>query len=258
MLRRNPRNRSIRRSNVRFLSSELKEGRWKHTHQGLAVGKCGTLLDGQHRLTAIIETGIPALMNVSFDCDASMFSVIDTGSTRGSSDVLRINGVTNCETYIAATVKLYWLYHNKSNLVWTGEASRISSALVLEEYQRDPEGFAWAVKLSHRAKYEFNALRLASATATFSYMAVEHGFEQPEIEKFVMSVATGSNLEQGDPRYAFRKQLINGWNPGQSKGARGSQVWLACWIKMFNLYLLGSSTKLFKLPNYPPMPVFEV
>lgn len=258
MLRRNPRNRCIRRSNVRFLSTELKEGRWKHTHQGLAVGKCGTLLDGQHRLTAIVETGIPALMNVSFDCDAATFAVIDTGAIRGSSDVLRINGVTSCETSIAATVKLYWLYHNKPSFTWTGEASRLSSAVVLEEYRRDPEGFSWAVKLSHRAKYEFKALKLASATATFAYLAVEHGFDRQEIEAFVMSVATGANLEQGDPRYAIRKQLINGWDPGQSKGARGSQVWVACWIRLFNLYLLGATTKLFKLPNFPPMPKFEV
>ena len=259
MLTKNPRNRSLRRSNVRYLAEELKSGRWKLTHQGVAVATDGTLLDGQHRLSAIVEANVSALLNVSFECDPDMFSVIDTGSARTHADVLRISGgISSQETTTGAAVKLVYLYREQPHLTWTGEVSRISSTVVLEEFQKAPELYNWAIRLANRARGEFNALSLKSATAAFAIIALhhgeEHGIDADGIEAFVMSVATGANMVKGDPRHTFRQQLINGWNPGSLKGARASQVWLACWIRIFNLYVAGIPLKLFKTPNVTPMP----
>ncbi len=257
--KKNTRNRSLRRSNVRYLANELREGRWQLTHQGVAVATDGTLLDGQHRLSAIVDANIPALINVSFDCDPAMFTVIDTGSARTTADVLRTAGaVSQHEATIAATIKLVYLYRTASNYSWTGEVSRLSSALLLNEHEGKEEQYLWAVRLAHHARIEFNMLSLKSATAAFALIALGHGRDNglrlTDIEEFVMTVATGANLAKGDPRMTFRQQLINGWTPGNVKGGRNNQVWLACWIKLFNLYLNGTQLKLFKAPPVAPMP----
>jgi hypothetical protein len=257
MLQKNPRNRSLRRSNVRYLATELRSGRWRLTHQGVAVATDGTLLDGQHRLNAIIEADTSALINVSFDCDPELFTVIDTGSARTTADVLRTAGaVSQHEATIAATAKLVYLYRNAPNVTWTGEVSRLSSSLLLAEHQRNPDLYLWAVRLAHRARKDFNALSLKSATAAFAFLALDEsgnsGLKHTEVEEFVMSVASGANLAKGDARMTFRQQLINGWAP--SGGGRGSQVWLACWLRLFNLYLSGTPLKIFKTPAITPMP----
>jgi hypothetical protein len=257
MLQKNPRNRSLRRSNVRYLATELRSGRWRLTHQGVAVATDGTLLDGQHRLSAIIEADTSALINVSYDCDPELFTVIDTGSARTSADVLRTAGAVNRqEATTAATCKLVHLYRRAPNYTWTGEVSRISSAVVLAEHQRNPELYHWAVRLAQRARNEFLALRLKSATAAFAFIAAEDGraigLQQDDIEEFVMSVASGANLAKGDPRMTFRQQLINGWTP--SSGARSSQLWLACWLRLFNQRWSGTQLKVFKTPAVMPMP----
>lgn len=259
MLRKNPRNRTLRRSNVHYLANEIKSGRWKLTHQGVAVASDGTLLDGQHRLNAIIEADTSALINVSYDCDPSLFTVIDTGSARTNADVLRIAGAVNTnETTISAAVKLVHLYRHKSQFAWTGEVSRISSTVVLEEFENDPDMYNWSVRLANKARNEFNVLSIKSATAAFACIALRDGensgIDALTLEEFVMSVATGANMVKGDPRHTFRQQLINGWNPGATTGGRCAQVWLACWIKLFNLYLAGGPLKLFKAPALTPMP----
>lgn len=260
MLIRNPNNRKLRRSNIRYLAEEIKSGRWKLTHQGVAVAKDGTLLDGQHRLCAIVEANISALINVSYDCDPEIFSVIDTGSMRTTADVLHIAGeLRSWETTTGAAVKLVYLHRTAGNYTWTGEVSRVSSAVILNEYKRSPDLFDWSVRLANRARSEFKALTLKSATAAFAALATIEGehlglYDRSDVDAFVMSMATGTDMPKGDPRWAFRQQLINGWTPGGGKGARASQVWLASWIKVFNAHLNGVQLKVFKTPSVMPMP----
>lgn len=49
-------NRSIKRSYVEKLKLEMTSGSFKVTHQAIAFDEGGKLIDGQHRLTAIMES----------------------------------------------------------------------------------------------------------------------------------------------------------------------------------------------------------
>jgi len=66
------------------------------THQGIGlVGKTLSdpvrILDGQHRLMAIENTGIAAEFNVSFGCDPASFTGIDSGIGRSMKDRTHLN-----------------------------------------------------------------------------------------------------------------------------------------------------------------------
>ncbi len=69
---------------------QIREGRWRLTHQGLAFTKNGMLLDGQHRLWAIIECGITLPMRVCINEPAENYEVIDCGRNRSNLDVVRM------------------------------------------------------------------------------------------------------------------------------------------------------------------------
>lgn len=84
----NTANRPIDRGHVRKLSDELRSQRWKRTHQGIAFDSQGILRDGQHRLLAIVETGIPAMLQVTTDVDSGAMDAIDQHRVRTAAQIL--------------------------------------------------------------------------------------------------------------------------------------------------------------------------
>jgi len=70
---------------------QIREGRWRLTHQGVALTDQGVLLDGQHRLFAIIECGVTLPMRVFLNEPAENFAVIDCGQNRSSLDTVRMS-----------------------------------------------------------------------------------------------------------------------------------------------------------------------
>ena len=70
---------------------QIREGRWRLTHQGLAFTEEGVLLDGQHRLFALIECGATLPIRVFLNESAENFAVIDCGQNRSVLDVVRMS-----------------------------------------------------------------------------------------------------------------------------------------------------------------------
>jgi hypothetical protein len=69
---------------------QIESGQWKRTHQGIAFTSEGVLLDGQHRLFAIIRTGRTLPMLVFTNEPSENYEFIDCGRTRSNLDMLRI------------------------------------------------------------------------------------------------------------------------------------------------------------------------
>ena len=82
----NEQNRRIREGWVNYLAFCMRNQEWKLTHQGIAFSDNGRLLDGQHRLLAVIKSKTPARMMVSSGWDESVFSAIDNGMHRSDED----------------------------------------------------------------------------------------------------------------------------------------------------------------------------
>lgn len=85
-------NRPLAESRVKALASMILSGDWQTTHQGIAIAEDGRLLDGQHRLNAIIRAGVPVRIMVTRDMDAGTFAVMDRGGTRTLAQALREDG----------------------------------------------------------------------------------------------------------------------------------------------------------------------
>jgi hypothetical protein len=59
MLAANTANRPLARSTVQAFAEAMRRGDWLVTHQGIAFDTTGALVDGQHRLAAVIEAQLP-------------------------------------------------------------------------------------------------------------------------------------------------------------------------------------------------------
>lgn len=78
----NVRNRKIDQKWVDYLAVEMLAGRWKTTHQGLAFDRSDTLIDGQHRLWALIQSGCTIRVAVSHGLDSEDIDNIDDNKPR--------------------------------------------------------------------------------------------------------------------------------------------------------------------------------
>jgi hypothetical protein len=90
MLQHNEMNRPMSVRKVARIAAKMKDRDWVFTHQGIAFSKAGTLLDGQHRLAAVIDADKTYDFLVTYGLDQTVFNHIDTGGTRSAKDLLAI------------------------------------------------------------------------------------------------------------------------------------------------------------------------
>ena len=86
-------NRRMEERQVAKLAREILADRWVTSHQSIAITADGQLLDGQHRLAAIIRAGKGVTMNVTFNADPKSFAIVDRNRARQMHYVL--NASTN-------------------------------------------------------------------------------------------------------------------------------------------------------------------
>ncbi len=82
-LQKNKSNRKINRMHLSMLVRTINEGLWRLNHQGVAFYDDGSLADGQHRLTAIIETGATLKMPVFTGIEKEKNTILSIDSGRG-------------------------------------------------------------------------------------------------------------------------------------------------------------------------------
>lgn len=80
-------NRPLRHVWVEQLAARMRAGHWEVTHQGIGFDTEGRLIDGQHRLWAIIEANLPIEIMVSRNVPPGAFGVLDQHRVRSVADL---------------------------------------------------------------------------------------------------------------------------------------------------------------------------
>jgi hypothetical protein len=93
-LERNINNRKIRQRVVDRIARDIKHGNWRVTHQGIAFNIDGDLIDGQHRLWAIVESGCTVRVMVTRGLARNANEAIDQTLNRQVTDILHYQGVS--------------------------------------------------------------------------------------------------------------------------------------------------------------------
>jgi hypothetical protein len=115
-LKNNTRNRKLTESLVNSYARAMTAGEWLVNGKTIVFDgypdkdKC-RLMDGQHRLEAIVRSGVTIESFVVFGADPESFHTLDTGKRRTFADVLGMMGHSNCSS-LAAGVRWVWRYLN--------------------------------------------------------------------------------------------------------------------------------------------------
>lgn len=109
----NQKNRRISDVLVTAMARDMIEGRWRLSHQGIALDKTGRLLDGQHRLSAIIKANVTIRMVVTYNVEPDAFEVIDLGGrARSIADMFALSHNLKYSTTFVAALRILRAYGN--------------------------------------------------------------------------------------------------------------------------------------------------
>ena len=145
-IERNVSNRPVRREHVRSIAAMILRGEWRDDHPGVILfDEDGKLLDGQHRLLAIIEAGIPVMARVECGAKPEVREYIDTGKVRTLYDRKTFDGDHNTNKAIAAILRI-------ARIITTGHNTAMSPNEAEEMFQQMPDSFVWAGKLHQKRK----------------------------------------------------------------------------------------------------------
>ena len=108
LLQSNRSNRPLSSNAVKDIADRMSEGSWTVTHQGIGVDVNGDLVDGQHRLAAIVKSGIAFRYLVTTGLPPETFDHVDVGGkgVRTTADLVarRMPGLMNRIAISAAAV----------------------------------------------------------------------------------------------------------------------------------------------------------
>jgi hypothetical protein len=131
------RNRNLSSTVVRNYCDQMKHGLWKSNGETIVIDQEGAVINGQHRLHAIVMAGVSVELLVVRGVERSTFSTLDKGRKRVSGDVLFVAGYTETRG-LAATINSVYSYLIDGVFVnaRSGSARNVSPMIVefIEEY----------------------------------------------------------------------------------------------------------------------------
>ena len=102
-------NRKVNEGHVINLAGAMSRGEWVVNGDSIRFTASSRLVDGQHRLAAIVKSGVTLNMVVVTGLSDDAFMTIDCGKSRGISDTFSIKGYKNAAV-LSGMVKLMHHY----------------------------------------------------------------------------------------------------------------------------------------------------
>jgi hypothetical protein len=202
-LRTQARNRRLRQTHLQWLAGAMRRGEWEQNGEAIKFDWNGQLRDGQHRLQAIVESGVVLELLVVEGLRPEAQETMDTGARRNMSDVLALRGERNT-AMLAATLGVLWRIQEDvlRKLDSGGGAVRSTPKELLKLLEQEPEirNFLQQGRaVSERVQIP------ASLAAAFWY--VFNRIDAEDADKFFHSLKSGEDLSEGDPIFALRRFL---------------------------------------------------
>lgn len=219
-LKANTGNRRISEAVVEAYAQDMRAGAWKLTHQGIGFDTNGRLVDGQHRLTAILKAGFPVMMAVTRGLSVSAQEVVDAQKPRSVADQLGlVDGLPSANKYAGAARVIAEIDAGKVIDKYTLAGTRA----ILSAYKEKLTTLLAIVKNS-----PFDSVLITGSLA-FCMAA-----DEPQIKRFAKQIRDGEGLKRTDPAYLIREYVLR-------QGCRNRRPTIALVVRGAYDFLHGES-----------------
>ena len=250
LLGNNSHNRKLRATRTNTYAIDMLHGNWVTTGDTIKFSKEGVLLDGQHRLAALVQaatTGavvskdeklepqprlqIPMVIVRGLDEEAQ--EAMDTGAARSLSDVLELNrGEKNANT-LATTLRIVYAWTTGARRT-IAKRTQATNQTLLAFFDENPDVFRELVT-SVVNEYQRGDHLLSPRALAMAHWLLDD-IHPEDAETFFARLQDGQNLAKGDAIYELRETLKR---VKQDRGERAIAYILAVTFKAWNAYRIG-------------------
>lgn len=277
MLKNNQSNRPIKTSQIAYLIDEILSGRWVTTGQAITfVGK--TLVDGQHRLKAVIAAG-KAITScvIRFPTTANskqIFLVTDRGVPRTFKDILAMQGESNIIALTTVLLTLERYYRavdaagpNAQTIPYTSQTRGANGTI----HHKDTHTVKKPLQHIKDLLEQYPYARAAAAFGTKMHKerpqvlvqgqwgllhAIYTSIDENTALTFLTLLSTGENLSRQSPVLQLRERMLSiRSDKTRITGAIGMEVILAYCNAAWNAYRTDQPINLKKISAGDPIQI---
>lgn len=241
LLEANVNNRPVRKVTVLRYSKDMSEGKWKEdTFEAIKIAPSGLVLDGQHRLLAVIKSNTSVYMHIAYGVPENVFDVLDTGKVRNPSDIFYISGVPSSNT-IPSMIQNYNSLKDGSQSAKYHHNLKLSNSQLLEKYY-EREDFWRATAL--KATNWYNAFaKILPPSKIGSMYAFFYDIDANDAHDFMAQLCTGLDIKNNS--IALLRQVLMKDKMSHKNSLAPSTV-NAYIIKTWNFYRKNATVKYIK------------
>lgn len=199
LLERNIHNRKISEKVVQKYTAEIKAGEWRLTPGGIGFDDHGTLVDGQHRLQAIVRANQSVPMLITLGLPSAGQEKVDRHRRRTLFDALYLAGFASKRQEVEiATCLTRRLMRSDSGVI-------PSDSLVKQTLDCHLEHIHSVIALM---KGDNKSRRGLSQASFLAAAVLYHEIDAEKCADFLQGVRTGAMLTQDHPAMRLRKLLL--------------------------------------------------
>ena len=194
-------NRPLRWETVNRIARQISAGKWRYNGETIKITHTLDVLDGQHRLWAIIEAKRAVETLVAFGIDREAFETIDTlRANRTLGDTIALEGQLQYRTAIGQALAWLVRYERGTLEKFRAPANRVENADVKEAFRNNPN-IIHAVQQGGKIKKLVNI-----AVAGFFYYILAN--QNTELaDQFISVLRDPSKTRVSHPFYLLRHYL---------------------------------------------------
>jgi hypothetical protein len=230
MLKRNVNNRPLRKSHVTHLARQMKDGLWHFDGMPIRLSEQGALLDGQHRLSAVIESGREQEFLIVMGIASDAFKSMDTGLNRQASDVVAIEGFDNASD-VPVVIRDAMYYEVYGSIFKPRGGVKYTNAEILKYATANAKEISGSIEFAYRFK---KTILPRTKVASLHYILSKVDIKAADT--FIHKLMTGLDLEKDSAIYALRERLISDAS-SKAKLSRDSKYSLV--FKCWNMWRMG-------------------
>ncbi len=243
-LERNRGNRKVREDRVDRYAEQIRDGEWIVSPDAIAFSYTGKLINGQHRLKAVLRAEESAKHIVTSGLQPEAFKIADVGVKRTGADVLRIEGFKSAEE-MAAVCRLLALW-KQERLEELHRYENVRNSVIVDIATASRERLTETIEKIGSDKQALRNLMPRSLMA-FAYFAYKPTFPE-RAEFFLNGLMHGKNYPAIDWEEAYEEGVKNPINLLDDKMRVNYKEYsrkakLALLVKAMNAYCLERPMK---------------
>ncbi len=211
----------------------MADGQWPVTGASLQIDTDGYMIDGQHRLHAVVRSGVSIKFMITHDVPPESFDYIDRNGVRTAAQFYQgknVNLSMSGARYVWQ-VEHHLTYNNTvSPFAW----SRLAPHEQVEYAYSWPELEEWST-LVKAVSFKRSIISVPGRLLMPVIMQAARTPWHTQIEDFILGLREGINLGETDPRLLLRSQLVN--DPAKFAHTSLSDIGYSLIVKTWNAYV---------------------